>query len=142
MIFSRDSKHLLYDVRSDNKGFTVIDGKRQKDEGRFAFSPDRRHVVKVVRSSNKWFVSVDRKEKKQYDRFYGPLFSSDSKHVVYTAESSNKWFVVVDGKEGNQYDDFYLMPSDLKMIVFDTSESLHYLAVKDSDIYLVEEKIK
>jgi hypothetical protein len=45
--------------------------------------------------------------------------------------------VVVNGKEGQQYDGIVE-----GRIVFDSADSLHYLAGKGADIYLVEERIQ
>jgi len=46
--------------------------------------------------------------------------------------------VVVDGKEGKRYDDF-LRGS---RILFDSPDSLYYLAGEGVSLYLVEEKIE
>ncbi|MCS7216069.1 MAG: hypothetical protein NZ826_08025 [Thermodesulfovibrio sp.] len=62
--------------------------------------------------------------------------SPDSKRVAYVAGAGNKWFVVIDGKEGKKYDGIG------GKIIFDSSDSLHYLSGKKDKIYLVEEKIK
>lgn len=56
------------------------------------------------------------------------------------AKVSDKWFVVVDGKEEKQYDDIVTLGGG--KVVFDSEDSLHYLARKGNSIYLVEEKIK
>ena len=58
--------------------------------------------------------------------------------MAYTARVGDKRFVVVDGEEGKQYDGI-LKGS---RIVFDSPESLHYLALKGMSIYLVEQKLK
>jgi shikimate kinase len=60
--------------------------------------------------------------------------------VAYVAKVSDKWFVVVDGKEEKQYDDIVTLGGG--KVVFDSEDSLHYLARKGNSIYLVEEKIK
>lgn len=52
----------------------------------------------------------------------------------------NKRFVVVDGKEGKQYDDTLARAGG--RIVFDSPDGLHYLAIKDNKMYLIEEKVK
>jgi hypothetical protein len=65
--------------------------------------------------------------------------SPDSQRVAYAAKPGSKWSVVVDGKEGKAYARF-LKGS---RIVFDSPDSLHYLAVKNGrNVYLVEEKFK
>ena len=55
-------------------------------------------------------------------------------------EICNKWSVVVDGKEGKEYD-MILSQGDV-WIIFDSPDTLHYIAQKDNNIYLVEERIK
>jgi len=64
--------------------------------------------------------------------------SPDSQRVAYAAGIGKKQFVVVDGKEEKQYD--AIVRGGL--VVFDSFDSLHYLAVKGNSIYLVEENIK
>ncbi|MCK4419024.1 hypothetical protein KAV79_04385 [Candidatus Aerophobetes bacterium] len=66
--------------------------------------------------------------------------SPDSKRVAYVAEVGNKWFVVVNGEEGKRYDGIVTLGGG--RIIFDFPDSFHYLALKGSSIYLVEEKIK
>jgi hypothetical protein len=84
---------------------------------------------------------VDGKEEKQYDVIVNPpIFSPDSKRVAYSATAGNKSFVVVDGKEGRGYDGIVVAGGG--RIIFDSADSLHYLARKGDEIYLVEEKIK
>ena len=107
----------------------------------FRISPDSKHIAYAAMAGNKMFVVVDGKEGKEYDSLGVPLFSSDNKHVAYVAKAGNKQFVVVDGKEGKEYNGIVTLEGG--KIVFDSFDSLHYLAVKDKGIYLlVEEKIR
>jgi hypothetical protein len=57
--------------------------------------------------------------------------------VAYAAVVGNKRFVVVDGKEEQQYDNIAA-----GKIIFDSSDSLYYLASKGTSVFLVEERIK
>jgi len=86
-------------------------------------------------------VVVDGKEGKQYDDVEGFIFSPDSKRLAYKARMRNKAFVVVDGEEGKQY---YRLAAE--PIIFDSSDSLHYLASKEDErgsyFYLVERTVK
>jgi hypothetical protein len=66
--------------------------------------------------------------------------SPDSKRVAYTVVAGTKQFVVVDGKEGKQYNGIINFGGG--RIVFDSADSLHYLALKGTGIYLVQESIK
>jgi hypothetical protein len=47
--------------------------------------------------------------------------------------------VVVDGKEEKQYDSIVTIGGG--RVIFDSSDSLHYLAQKGKSIFLVEERI-
>ncbi len=142
---------MAYGAKSGGKWSVVVDGK----EGRaydgigasgIVFSPDGQHVAYAARSGGKWSMVVDGKESKAYDGIgITPVFSPDGQHVAYAAESGGKWSVVVDGQEGKAYDGI-LKGS---RIVFDSPDSLHYLAVKDGhsvyvghSVYLVEEKLR
>jgi len=86
-----------------------------------------------------------KKEGKEYDGIFknSLIFSSDGNQVAYAAVMISpivgpKCFVVVNGKEGKQYDNIIRQGG----IIFDSPDSLHYLALKGSDIYLVEERIR
>jgi hypothetical protein len=60
--------------------------------------------------------------------------------VAYGAGVGDKQFVVVDEDEGRQYDGIVTIGGG--KIIFDSPDSLHYLAMKGNEIYLVEERIK
>ena len=111
----------------------------------FKVSLDSKRVACGVRAGDRWalgskqFVVIDGEEGKRYDGIISaPIFSPDSKRVAYLAVLGDKWFVVIDGEEGKRYDGFVRGGR----IIFDSPDSLHYLAQKGSNIYLVEERIK
>jgi hypothetical protein len=107
----------------------------------FKVSPDSRHVAWVARGNNRMFVIVDKKEEKPYDGIgTPPIFSPDSKHVAYVAQVGNKQFLVVDGIVRTQYDS--ILTLGVGRIVFDTPDSLHYLAAMGNRIYLVETRLR
>jgi hypothetical protein len=60
--------------------------------------------------------------------------------VAYAARIGNKQFVVVDGKEKKEYDD--IVTDKGGRIVFDKFDRVQYFAIKNKEIYLVEDKIK
>lgn len=66
--------------------------------------------------------------------------SPDSKHVAYVAQVGNKQFLVVDGIVRTQYDS--ILTLGVGRIVFDTPDSLHYLAAMGNRIYLVETRLR
>lgn len=106
----------------------------------FKVSQDNKRIAYSARIGEKWFVVVDGEEGKQYDGIMEgtPIFSPDSKRVAYGANVDEKCFVVVDGKEGKRYDGFVRGGR----IVFDSPDSLHYLALIKNSIYLIEERIQ
>jgi hypothetical protein len=85
-------------------------------------------------------VVLNRKEGQRYDATSGdPTFSPDSRHIAYMAAIGEKCFVVIDKNEGKQYDNIISIGSG--RIVYDSVDSLHYLTVQNSCLYLVEERI-
>jgi hypothetical protein len=104
----------------------------------FTVSPDSQRVAYVAQLGDKQLVVVDGKEEEPYDGIGTLIFSLDSQRVAYGAQVGDKWFVVVDGKEEKPYDGIVRGGS----IIFDSADSLHYLALKGADIYLVEERIQ
>lgn len=94
----------------------------------------------MAREGKKHVVVVDGKEEKQYNGVLALIFSPDSQRVAYMAELGDKQFVVVDGKEAREYDNLIVIGGG--RIIFDSSDTLHYLAQEGDDMYLVEEKIR
>jgi hypothetical protein len=94
-------------------------------------------------TDGKIFSVVDGQEgKRYYDIDAGSLiFSPDSKRVAYIGKARSKMFVTVDGQEGNQYDSVVLTGFGGRL-VFDSTDSLHYLAVKDDKIYVVKRNLR
>jgi len=145
---SPDSKRVAYTAKTGNKSFVVIDGKEGKRYDGILrasgpiFSPDSKRVAYGAETGTKQVIVVDGKEGKQYDGIAtpGPIFSPDSKHLAYAIVSGSKSFVIVDGKEGKRYNGIINFGGG--RIVFDSADSLHYLALKGTGIYLVQENIK
>jgi len=143
-VFSSDSRRVAYGAYASGRWFVVVDGKEGKPyegigKGTLLFSPDGARVAYGARANGESFVVVDEKEGKPYDGIMAaPMFSPDSRRLAYGALSGGKCFVVVDEEEGKAYDN--LLPGG--RIVFDSSDSLHYLAQKNGvGVYLVEEVI-
>lgn len=85
-------------------------------------------------------VVADGIEGKQYDDAERIIFSPDGRHLAYIGTSGGKTFMVLDGVEGKQYDD--IVTRGGSRIIFNSSDSWHYLALKGNDVYLVEENIE
>jgi len=98
-------------------------------------------VAYGAQSGNERCVVIDGREGKHYDRIgFSLAFSPDSMHLAYAAQSGKKQFVVVDTKEEKHYDEVLFIGKE--SVIFDSFDSLHYLAIRDKNIYLVELKIK
>jgi hypothetical protein len=151
--FSPDSKRVAYwaqvgpDWPSDHEEFVVVDGKEGEPFDTipmypFHFSPDSKRVAYTARVGTQWLVVVDGKEGNPYDRIVrGPIFSPDSKRVAYAAQVGDKWFVVVDEQAGSPYDTMGLRVFEARLI-FDSANSLHYIAPRGNRVYFVEERIR
>ena len=150
LVFSPDSKRVAYGVRTGNQWCMVVDGKEEKHYdalgvGTLVFSPDGKRVAYGVRTGSKECVVVDGKEEKQYDAIVAGtlVFSPKGRHLAYEARAGARVFVVMDGKEGSHYDAIIALGTNGEgRIMFDSANSLHYLAAKGQGIYLVEEGMK
>ncbi len=67
---------------------------------------------------------VDGVDGTRYDYAQGFRFSPDSQHYAYVAKRGDKWLLVVDNVEVYTFDAYLSDP------VFDSSDTLHLLAVK------------
>ena len=74
----------------------------------------------------------------------GIMFSPDSRHAAYIVSTESTERVVVDGVEGLVAQ--IIIGAGGNRVVFDSGDSLHYLAVlRDAEppgFYLIQEKIK
>ncbi len=142
LIFSPDNKRVAYAAKEGNKWLVVVDGVEEKRYDEISkepiFSPDSKKVAYGTGAGNLQFVVVNGVEEKKFDRLGESdfLFSQDSQRLAYSARKGNKWFVVVGGTEGKTYDNIVA-----GSIAFDSPERLHYLALMEESIYLVEEKL-
>jgi len=146
-VFSPDSKRFAYAARESYKyAFVVIDDIEQKRYDGIAnliFSPNGNRVAYMAKLGDKRVVVIDGKDNKLYDDLVQSsiIFSADGKHVSYGAKSGDKWFMVLDGKEGISYDESIMISKEASFSA-NSSNMLHYLGLKGSSLYLVEETIK
>jgi len=143
-IFSPDSQHFAYGVSAKLSQFMVLDGVEQKRYKQvsqdIAFSPDSKHFgYLAVGYDDKLLAVVDGIE---YSIDEGGAakfcFSPDSKHSAYIVSDEGRWSVVVDGEPGKYYPNLLV---DGRKTLFNEDGSFHYLVMRDSKIFLVEEKI-
>ncbi|MBN2293156.1 MAG: PD40 domain-containing protein [Pirellulales bacterium] len=139
LTFSPDGRRFAYAVIIDKKWVMVVDGVEGKPYDMVwkpAFSPQGKRVAYVARRGSQYVMVVDGVEGPAYAVIQASKkpFSPDGKHVAYWAKSSNAWRPVVDGAEGKAYD-FIVPDSEL---VFDSSASLHALAVRNLEVLRID----
>jgi hypothetical protein len=149
LLFSPDSRRLAFMAKRGGQWLSVVDGQEGKPykdiiQTGAVFSPDSQRVAYFAQlADDRQVVVVDGKEGNPYDLAVGGwvAFSPDSRHVVYAAKSGNDRFVVLDGREGRKYDLVLNGSGDAggHVVVFDSSNQFHYLALRGRDVYLVEE---
>jgi hypothetical protein len=131
-------------VDDSKKQAIVVDGhKSRMYEGLVAdsakFSPDGQRFVCGVKNLNSYGVLLDGIEMGKFTLLMSaPVFSPDSKTVAYCAKFSNGSAVIVNGRPGKKYDGVIKNSS----LVFDDNDTLHYMALSGSNVYLVKEKVR
>ncbi len=156
IVFSPDSRRLLFKARRGNRWLMVIDGVASKEydagttddisfseDDEIAFSPDSRRVAYVAQKMGKEMVVVDGAEGKLYDDINNLQFTHDGRHYAYTAQRGAKYVVVVNGVESKEYDSF-LKDSRLRKehkLNLDGERSLSILAMRAGEFVRVELEI-
>jgi hypothetical protein len=106
------------------------------------FSPDSKRVAYFAWEKGGWFPVIDRQEykQKQYEDIAPEslIFSPDGKYMAFGAKAG-KWSMVVNGNVGKAYDGIVALLGT--KVDFDSANTLSYIAVDGSKVYLVEEKI-
>lgn len=147
--YSPDSKRIVYTAFTSSGTFVVVDGMEGSLYSALAvrhpFSPDSKRLGYVADLGNSTFAVVDGNELGPYSIGYdGIVFSPDSRHFAYVAYNQSSERVIVDGKEGLVAR--IILGDTNDRIVFDSADSLHYLAALPAanppGVYLIEEKIK
>jgi hypothetical protein len=147
-VFSPDWQHMAY-VASKGWGWLVVcDGKEgprhilgETWRTQLFFSPDsQRMAYRASQSRQIEFVVMDGIQSIRYHLVDvdNPIFSPDSKHLAYwAAPASGKWHVFVD----KAYSDAYDEPVHGSKLVFEGPNTLHALAVRSGEMFLVEIRI-
>lgn len=156
VLFSPDSKRMVYLASADEAWLIVADGKNGKPyEGvdEIAFSPDSSRLAYVAQTGTKQFVVLDGNEGKHYDAVRDLVFSPNGKTLAYAAYTKKykRWCVVINGQEGtaydlvlakNVFDEAARRSTKSGSLRFDAPDRLRYLVMKDKrTIALVEEKL-
>jgi hypothetical protein len=144
-VFSPDSKSFAYGGGSGARKWITVNGQPQKAYDYISepeFTPDSKRVVYLADLTNDGpTVLVDNgKEGKQYEAIQEQLYFSPTGRVAMVAYEGDQQLVVVDGVEGNRYDQIITLGGG--KVAFAADNSFHYLAVKNGEVFLVEEKIE
>ena len=149
LTFSPDSNKLAYVAREKDNQFIVVNGNEQKKykeilKRSFVFSPNSKRLGYIVKEGDIYFAVIDKKEGAKYDivQERSISFSPEGKHLAYAAGNYKeaKGFVVVDGKELQGYMDIVSIGGG--RIVFDSSNNIHFLALKNNKFYLIEQELE
>jgi hypothetical protein len=156
IVFSADSQHVAFVAKTDGKETVFVDGRqigRHDEVSLPVFSPDGRRVAYTAKEHGKWTVTLDGVAQGPYVYLeaYRPVFSPDGSHLAFEA-AQRRWMaddrkvrIVVDGVDGKPYEDMVVDLADFNLMlpgaVFDDNSRLHYLAVQNKQIVLVEEQL-
>jgi Tol biopolymer transport system component len=145
-IFSADGSRLLFGCRHQGKWLIVIwDGKQRTEVGPFdavaqpGFSPDGKRFSFRCIDHEKFYADVDGTLSPVLEAVGPILFGPDSKHVVYLARRAGHSHLVVDGVETAQEFDARLSGEAPD---FDSSDSLHFLSLRNGEIFLEKIRLK
>jgi hypothetical protein len=108
--------------------------------GTLVFSSSGRHLAYVARSGRWSFVVVDNMRKPRYDMVGFLTFTPDGRWPVYAAMKGRKTFTVVEDRESSHQYDAIWMPRG-EPLRFVSPTRFRYLAVKEGNIYMVEEQL-
>jgi len=145
MQFSPDSGRFTYVAQDGDQEAVVVDGERQRTfdaigGGSLVFSPNSRRLGYIARTGRARFVVIDGNRKPRYDMVAYLNFSPDSRHYAHVALSGGETFTVVDDRPAaHRYKSVWNPPGE--KLLFDYRDQFRYIAVKEDQIYLVEEKI-
>jgi dipeptidyl aminopeptidase/acylaminoacyl peptidase len=159
LVFSADGQRLAYIAHETHSwggeiDYVVVDGRKMKQGSHgyiksLKFSPNGQKLAYIDWGS----LFVDGQKVQGYDGVESVVFTPDNRlaYVVRVTERrrgllwnkkvGESFMAVVDGQAGVQYDEIVAPPSGAH-IVFDSPEQLHYIARKDGEFYLVEERFE
>jgi Tol biopolymer transport system component len=143
MKFSPDGRSFAYVARSGETEMVVLDGREQNaydriGGGTLEFSPDGRRLGYIARSGRVSFAVVDTRRQPRHDMVGYLTFAPDGKHFVYAAIDGDKTYTVVDDSPSSHHYTALWTAPDARLL-FDARGAFHYLAVKEGNMYLVEE---
>jgi len=147
--FSVAGEHFAIQSNSATLGENVsnllIDGNPVPAEHRvsdFVFSPDGNHWAYTARVQSDRIRNIVVRDGQEIHSFSSTgnqtrlAFSPDNRHLAYAvAHGPMSWALAVDGEEAPPIYDF--LPYRAR-IVFDSSDKLHTIAVRDGEVLLVE----
>jgi len=143
--FSRDGRSLAYAAKSGAAEMVVLNGQEERPfdrigSGTLEFSPGGK-LAYIANTGDVSFAVVDGKRKPRYDLVGYLTFTPDGSRTVYIAVSGDEAFTVVDDQQAaHRYEGVWNVRG--RKLLFDTRRRFHYMAVKDGNMYLVEEEIE
>lgn len=141
LIFSPDSQHFAFIAKSGGKQLVFVDDRligTHDEVGLLVFSPDSARIAYAAKSGKMYALAVDGVLQKQYPGVLTPVFSPDGSHLACEVLlPTRRWVVLVDGVMGSPKAGFVKGTN----IIFDDNSHLHYLAIENENILLVEEEI-
>lgn len=146
MLFSPNGKRLAYVAQDGDTEAVVVDNQVERTfdaigGGSLVFSPDSRTLGYIARNGYARFVVIGGARKPRYTMVAYLNFTSDSRHFAYIALDDTGAFTVVDDlRAAHRYESVWNPPG--KKLLFDYRDQFHYTAVKNDEIFLVEEKIE
>lgn len=155
MLFSPDSKRFAYvakvnDEQGESLGETVVEGDREHylfdrvGGNTLVFSGSSRHLGYIGRVRQASFAVIDGKRKPRYDMVAYLTFTPDSRTYAYAAVKvalkPPKAFSVVDDKDSDRLFDEIWNPPGVRLL-FDSPKKFHYMAIKENQLFQVEEEI-
>jgi hypothetical protein len=151
VLFSPNSRLLAYVAKVAGSEMVVLNTRAQKvfdriGGGTLTFSADSARLGYIARIGRQSHVVIDGKvlgeeRKSRYDMVAYLTFTPDGKQFVYAATSGKTAFTVVGDREAaHRYDAIWTVPE--ARFLFDGPKTFHYLALKEGNVYLVQEEIE
>lgn len=147
--FSPDNKSIAYVAMQGKSQFVLVDG--QPTIGGIAQKAYTKVTPPAFSKTGKRLIYLGEKDGKNLlidngtqlesldgavDQFY---LSDDESLLAYIAATGEDEMVLINGVQGNKYETIMTMGGG--SILFDAADQMHYLAIKDGKLILVEEKL-
>lgn len=147
--FSPDGKTVVCQASQGDSQFILVDGQpsvagiAQKAYDKVTppfFSKTGKHLIYFGEKGGKKVFIDNGTPLESLDGAVDQVFVSDDEALLaYIAATGEEEMVLVNGVSGNKYETIMTMGGG--SILFDGADQLHYIAIKDGKLILVEEKL-